>query len=48
MAKRRYSVEARAAYHRARVKDNKVSARKKEYSRAWLEGFTYERPMENY
>lgn len=48
MAKRRYSVEARAAYHRARVKDNKVSARKKKYSRDWLEGFNYERPMENY
>ena len=48
MAKRRYSVEARAAYHRARVKDNKVSARKKTYSRHWLDGFTDERPIENY
>ena len=48
MAKRRYSVEARAAYHRARVDSRNISANKKFYSRNWLDGFTDKHPYENY
>lgn len=33
MAKRKYSVQARATYHEKRMNDSKVSKKKRDYSR---------------
>ncbi len=48
MAKKRYSVQARAAYHRARVKNADTPAGKKVYSLNWLDGYTDNYARGNY
>lgn len=48
MAKKRYSIKDRAAYHKSRVDDSHLSDNKRLYSRQWLDGFTDKHPRENY
>lgn len=48
MAKRKYSVSSRVAYHRARANSSKTSVRKKAYSLNWLDGYTDRYARDNY
>lgn len=48
MAKRKYSVSSRVAYHRARANSSKTSVRKKAYSLNWLDGYTDTHARNNY
>ena len=48
MAKKRYSAQARAAYHKSRVKNADTPAGKKTYSLNWLDGYTDSYARGNY
>ena len=48
MAKKRYSVQARAAYHEKRMNDSKVSKKKRDYSRFWIDGYNNKYARDNY
>ena len=48
MARKRYSIKDRAAYHKSRMDDSTISVNKRSYSRQWMDGFTDKHPRENY
>lgn len=48
MARKRYSIKDRAAYHKSRMNAEGIGGYKQYYSLRWIEGFTDKRPRENY
>ena len=48
MARERYSIKDRAAYHKSRMDDSTISVNKRSYSRHWMDGFTDKHPSDNY
>ena len=48
MARKRYSIKDRAAYHKSRMTAEGIGGYKQYYSLRWIEGFTDKRPRENY
>ena len=48
MAKKKYSVSARADYHRSRMVSSTASENQRYYSRSWIDGYTDSHARENF